>query len=153
MSEIEKNEIEKLLQENMEEYESASRQALKYLEENRAELEARYEYAGYLVGGYRSWLGDSQKNAGIRAENIWKKIYLYLLLPGRRETPSWRMCECKAGYACILGSPGMLRIHYQQRQDAGFFCKEKRTDLFSYHVWCLRTGQHRYSGMDFRYGA
>ena len=48
MSEIEKNEIEKLLQENMEEYESASRQALKYLEENRAELEARYEYAGYL---------------------------------------------------------------------------------------------------------
>lgn len=48
MSEIEKNEIEKLLQENMEEYESASRQALKYLEENRAELEARYEYAEYL---------------------------------------------------------------------------------------------------------
>lgn len=42
------SEIEKLLRENMEEYEAASRQAIKYVTENKKDLEPKYEYAGYL---------------------------------------------------------------------------------------------------------
>ncbi|WP_373219894.1 CDP-glycerol glycerophosphotransferase family protein [Ruminococcus sp. 5_1_39BFAA] len=42
------SEIEKLLRENIEEYEAASRQAMKYVAENKKDLEPKYEYAGYL---------------------------------------------------------------------------------------------------------
>lgn len=42
------SEIEKLLREKIKEYEAASRQAVKYVSENKKELEPKYEYAGYL---------------------------------------------------------------------------------------------------------
>ena len=41
------NEIEKILKENMEDYESLKRQALKFVHENQKELSKNYEYAGF----------------------------------------------------------------------------------------------------------
>ena len=39
------NEIEKILKDNMEDYESVKRQALKFIHENKKELSKNYAYA------------------------------------------------------------------------------------------------------------
>lgn len=42
------SEIEKLLETKIEDYESARRQALKFIDENKEELAAKYDYAAFL---------------------------------------------------------------------------------------------------------
>lgn len=42
------NEIEKILKDNMEDYESVKRQALKFIHENKKELSKNYAYAEVL---------------------------------------------------------------------------------------------------------
>ena len=89
------NEIEKILKENMEDYESLKRQALKFVHENQKELSKNYEYAGFC----QDPLAERQLFAVVDVRKPGSELLLDMLK---------YLMQCHGGeyevIACITGS-------------------------------------------------
>ena len=125
------NEIEKILKDNMEDYESVKRQALKFIHENKKELSKNYAYAEVcgnpVDASHFFFLIDEKKpgsdlllgNAGLFVKNYVssEKGECYGLHKGRFSSGEKNRCGlCKRGKSWISGEywlpPG--RLHCRQ---------------------------------------